>query len=101
MLSFITLVGGTTFLLLERAKERGVKGMRSEEIRIGMWVVVGGSDRPFDGQVGQVTATFGHPSFLALDLRFDDGRLELFWAKDVSLHDAQSRRFQKRLDNVP
>jgi hypothetical protein len=28
---------------------------------------------------GTVEACFGHPDFVALDVRLDDGRVELFW----------------------
>lgn len=62
--------------------------MRSEEVELGMRVVVRSSYRQFGEQVGEVTATFGHPSYLALELLLDDGRSELFWARDVRPYSA-------------
>jgi hypothetical protein len=32
------------------------------------------------GKFGVIEDRFGHPEHVALDVRLDDGRLELFWA---------------------
>jgi hypothetical protein len=32
---------------------------------------------------GTIEHRFGHPEYLALDVRLDDGRLELFWAHSL------------------
>ncbi len=41
-----------------------------------------GTDRRADmrGMVGTIEKRYGHPDYLALDVRLDDGRRELFWA---------------------
>lgn len=57
--------------------------MRSEEVEVGMRVMVDRSYWQVGGQVGEVTATFGHSSYLAVDLLLDDGRSELVWARSV------------------
>ena len=32
------------------------------------------------GMLGTIEHRFGHPDYVALDVRLDDGQLELFWA---------------------
>jgi len=32
------------------------------------------------GQFGTIEHCFGHPEYMALDVRLDNGQLELFWA---------------------
>jgi hypothetical protein len=32
------------------------------------------------GMLGTIEHRFGHPEYLTLDVRLDDGQLELFWA---------------------
>jgi hypothetical protein len=32
------------------------------------------------GMVGTIEHRFGHPEYVALDVRLDDGQMELFWA---------------------
>lgn len=57
--------------------------MRSEDIKVGMRVVVRRSDPEYGGQVGLVTHMFGHPSDLAVDLSFESGGKQLFLASNV------------------
>ena len=56
--------------------------MQSHEALIGARVRVLETDRRADlrGMFGTIEHRFGHPEYLALDVRLDDGRLELFWA---------------------
>jgi hypothetical protein len=55
--------------------------MRSEEARIGASVRVSDSvlHSELQGLRGTVSGLWGHPKYLALDVRMEDGRLELFW----------------------
>ena len=56
--------------------------MQSHEALIGVRVRVLETDRRAElrGIVGTIEHRFGHPEYLALDVRLDDGPLELFWA---------------------
>ena len=55
--------------------------MQSHEALIGARVRVLETDRRPDlrGMFGTIEHLFGHPEYLAVDVRLDDGRLELFW----------------------
>lgn len=55
--------------------------LRSYEARPGMTVRVreGHLKPEFDGMLGTIKRSYGHPEYLALDVRLEDGRLELFW----------------------
>ena len=55
--------------------------MQSHEALIGTRVKVLETDRrpELRGMFGTIEHRFGHPEYLALDVRLDDGRLELFW----------------------
>ena len=54
--------------------------MESHEARIGTSVgVLDGAKRAGKGRVGTIERTYGHPDYLAVDVRFDDGRAELYW----------------------
>jgi hypothetical protein len=56
--------------------------LQSHELFIGARVRVLETDRraKLRGMLGTVEHRFGHPEYLALDVRLDDGRLDLFWA---------------------
>jgi hypothetical protein len=59
-----------------------VSFLESHEALIGARVRVVETDRrpELRGMLGTIEHRFGHPEYLALDVRLDDGRLELFWA---------------------
>ena len=56
--------------------------MKSHEALIGARVRVLETDRrpELRGMLGTIAHRFGYPEYLALDVRLDDGHLELFWA---------------------
>jgi hypothetical protein len=56
--------------------------LQSHEALIGARVRVLETDRrpELRGMFGTIEHRFGHPEYLALDVRLDDGRLELFWS---------------------
>ena len=56
--------------------------MQSHEALIGTRVRVSETDRrpELRGMLGKIEHRWGHPEYLALDVRLDDGQLELFWA---------------------
>ena len=62
--------------------------MESREARIGTSVGVlelDGAKRPGQGRVGTIEKTYGHPEHLAMDVRFKDGSVELYWHHELLL----------------
>jgi hypothetical protein len=59
--------------------------MTSEEARIGMKVRVREYHRIAElrGKEGTIVGSYGQPDYMALDVRFPDGRYRLFWAGDL------------------
>ena len=58
--------------------------MNSHEAHIGSLVrVVDGAKRPGQGRVGTIEKTYGHPDHLAMDVRFKDGSVELYWYHEL------------------
>jgi hypothetical protein len=41
----------------------------------------------FDGMLGTVKRTFGHPDYAAVDVELEDGRLKLFWHHQLDITD--------------
>jgi hypothetical protein len=62
-------------------EEMGMNLLASQDARPGMRVRVHNSYRnpQFEGMLGTIKNCFGDPEYPALDVRLDDGRLELFW----------------------
>jgi hypothetical protein len=66
------------------ANDKGVNILESREARIGTLVgVLDGGKRPRKGRIGAVERTYGHPDYLAMDVRFDDGSVELYWYHEL------------------
>ena len=59
--------------------------MRSEEASIGARVRVGesGLRSELRGLTGRIIRRWGHPEYLALDVRMEDGSLQLFWHHEL------------------
>ena len=59
--------------------------MRSEQARIGARVRVGesGVRSQWRGLTGTISGRWGHPEYLALDVRMEDGRSQLFWHHEL------------------
>ena len=59
--------------------------MESEEARIGARVRVSESGRRSEwrGPTGTVSGKWGNPEYLALDVRMDEGRMQLFWHHEL------------------
>ena len=65
--------------------------MESHEARTGTSVrVLDGARRTGKGRVGTVARTYGHPSYLAMDVRFDDGSVELYWYHELGRAEVSS-----------
>jgi hypothetical protein len=62
--------------------DTGVSFLKSREALIGARVRVLETDRrpELRGMLGTIEHRFGHPAYVALDVRLDDGQMELFWA---------------------
>ena len=65
--------------------------MSSEQARIGARVRVGesGLRSEWRGLTGTIIGRWGHPEYVALDVRLEDGRSRLFWHHE--LEDASER----------
>lgn len=62
--------------------------MESHEARVGTLVgVLDGGKRPGKGRVGTIEKTYGHPEYLAMDVRFEDGSVELYWCHELKTID--------------
>jgi len=62
--------------------------LESNEVRTGTSVqVLDGGRRTGKGRVGTVETTYGHPDYLAMDVRFEDGSVELFWHHELKRTD--------------
>jgi hypothetical protein len=59
--------------------------LQSQEARTGITVRVqeGHWKSKFGGMRGTVEHRWGHPDYPALDVRLEDGRLELFWFHEL------------------
>ncbi len=58
--------------------------MEPHEARTGTSVrVLDAGRRAGKGRVGTVVRTYGHPDYLAMDVRFEDGSVELYWYHEV------------------
>ena len=58
--------------------------MESREARIGTSVgVLDGAKRAGKGRVGTIERTYGHPDYLAVDVLFEDGSIELYWCHEL------------------
>ena len=64
--------------------------MRSEQARIGARVKVGESAlrSEWRGLTGIITARWGDPGYVALDVRLEDGSSRLFWHHELEEGDA-------------
>ena len=64
--------------------------MDSHEARIGTSVgVLDGAKRTGKGRVGTIEQTYGHPDYLAVDVRFRDGSVELYWYHELRTVEGQ------------
>jgi hypothetical protein len=76
--------------------DMGVSSLQSHEALIGARVKVLETDRRAElrGMFGTIEHHFGHPEYLALDVRLDDGRLELFWAHGLESAEEPEEAFR-------
>lgn len=59
--------------------------MESREARVGTLVrLLDGEKRSGRAGVGTVERTYGHPDYLAMEVRFEDGSAELCWHHELA-----------------
>jgi hypothetical protein len=64
--------------------------LESREARIGTSVgVLDGAMRAGKGRVGTIERTYGHPDYLAVDVLFEDGSVELYWYHELQTTEHQ------------
>jgi hypothetical protein len=65
--------------------DKGVVLMESREARVGTPVrLLDGEKRDGRTSVGTVVRTYGHPDYLAMEVRFEDGSTELCWHHELT-----------------
>lgn len=58
--------------------------MRSEDVRLGMMVkVLDAAKRGGRGRIGTIGQTYDHTDYLAMEVRFGDGSVELYWHHEL------------------
>ena len=58
--------------------------MNSHEARVGTLVgLLDAAKRTGKGRIGIIERTYGHPDYLAMDVRFEDGSVELYWYDEL------------------
>jgi hypothetical protein len=58
--------------------------LNSHEARVGTLVgLLDGVKRTGKGRIGTIERTYGHPDYLAMDVRFEDGSVELYWYHEL------------------
>jgi hypothetical protein len=67
--------------------------LNSHEARVGTLVrVLDGAKRTGKGRIGIIERTYGHPDYLAMDVRFEDGSVELYWYYELRRMEGRSQR---------
>ncbi len=70
--------------------------MESREARTGTAVrLLDGGRRDGKGRVGVVERTYGHPDYLALEVRFEDGGTELCWHHELTKAEEDATPFPR------
>jgi hypothetical protein len=68
-----------------RLGNKGVVLVESREARVGTLVrLLDGERRSGKTSVGTVERTYGHPDYLAAEVRFKDGSTELCWHHELT-----------------
>jgi hypothetical protein len=68
----------------QTANDKEANILESYEARIGTSVeVLDGAKRTGMERVGTIERTYGHPDHLAMDVRFEDGSVELYWYHEL------------------
>jgi hypothetical protein len=73
-----------------------VNSIQLHEALIGTRVKVLETDRRAElrGMLGTIEHRWGHPEYLALDVRLDNGQLELFWAHGLESAEQEEKAFR-------
>ena len=70
--------------------DKGANFLESREARVGKSVgVLDGAKRTGKGRVGTIEQTYGHPDYLAMEVRFEDGSAELYWYYELRTMEGQ------------
>jgi hypothetical protein len=64
--------------------DKEANSLESNEARIGTLVgVLDGAKRLGKGRIGTIEQAYGHPDYLAVDVRFEDGSVEVYWYHEL------------------
>jgi hypothetical protein len=74
----------------QTANDKEANVLESYEARIGTSVgVLDGAKRTGMERVGTIERTYGHPDHLAIDVRFEDGSVGLYWYHELRTIEGQ------------
>ena len=69
---------------------KGASFLEWHAARIGTSVgVLDRGRRAGQGRLGTIVQTYGHPEYLAVDVRFEDGSVELYWHYQLQTMEGQ------------
>jgi len=70
----------------QTANDKEANILESHEARVGTLVrVLDGTKRPGQGRIGIIERTYGDPDYLAMEVRFEDGSVELYWYYELAV----------------
>jgi hypothetical protein len=62
--------------------------LNSHEVRVGTLVgLLDGIERTGKGRIGTIERIYGDPDDLAMDVRFEDGSVALYWYEELAVVD--------------
>ncbi len=68
-----------------RPEIQGSDSLESREAHVGTQVrLIDGGKRNGKGNVGTIEETYGHPDYLAMKVRFEDGNAQLYWHHELA-----------------
>ena len=73
-----------SWLWPQTAHDKEANFMDSREARVGTLVgLLDGVKRTGKGRIGTIEKMYGHPDDLAMDVRFEDGSVALYWYDEL------------------
>jgi hypothetical protein len=68
--------------------DKEVNVLNSHEVRVGTLVgLLDGIKRTGKGRIGTIERIYGDPDDLAMDVRFEDGSVPLYWYEELAVVD--------------
>jgi hypothetical protein len=72
----------------QTVNDKEVNVLNSHEVRVGTLVgLLDGIKRTGKGRIGTIERIYGDPDDLAMDVRFEDGSVALYWYEELAVVD--------------